>query len=220
MNNLITVILILFPAFLFGLMGKTVEMSLIIVASSICGAYLNIDKIHRFKGAGFEAEMKKNLNDTRATLNETQATLKNLKEMALPLIISSMNSITYLIRWGGLTMNKIHQIKNKLEEISKEFEIKDDSLNEIFEDFERLNTWDILRMFLHELSKRKTHQINNNYLDESRIATTNYYTKEEILKIINISEIDLTERELELLKAYVIYKEEKKLPIDFSDTEK
>jgi hypothetical protein len=146
--------------------------------------------------------------------------LKNLNEMALPLIISSMNSITYLIRWGGLTMNKIHQIKNKLEEISKEFEIKDDSLNGIFEDFERLNTWDILKMFFRELSKRKTHQSINNYVDEGRIATTDYYTKDEILKIINLSEIELTEKEKELLKAYVIYKEEKKLPIDFIDTEK
>jgi len=48
---------------LFGFLGKPTEMGLAILAGSLGLAFLNIDKIKRFKGAGFEAEMKeKQLN--------------------------------------------------------------------------------------------------------------------------------------------------------------
>jgi hypothetical protein len=41
----------------YGFMGMTAEMGLAIIAGSIGLAFTNIDKISRFKGAGFEAEM-------------------------------------------------------------------------------------------------------------------------------------------------------------------
>ncbi|WP_139211276.1 hypothetical protein [Azotobacter beijerinckii] len=41
----------------FGMLGKPAEMGLCIVAASIALAFSNIEKIKRFKGAGFEAEM-------------------------------------------------------------------------------------------------------------------------------------------------------------------
>ena len=44
-----------------GLMGLPVEMGLSIVAGSIALAFLNIDKISKFKGAGFEAEMREQI---------------------------------------------------------------------------------------------------------------------------------------------------------------
>lgn len=40
-----------------GFMGMVAEMGLSIVAGSIGLAFINIDKIAKFKGAGFEAEM-------------------------------------------------------------------------------------------------------------------------------------------------------------------
>jgi hypothetical protein len=43
----------------YGFMGMTVEMGLAILAGSIGLAFSNIDKIAKFKGAGFEAEMCK-----------------------------------------------------------------------------------------------------------------------------------------------------------------
>ncbi|WP_332778327.1 hypothetical protein [Polaromonas sp.] len=41
----------------FGLLGKPTEMSLCILAAAIGLAFSNIEKLKRFKGAGFEAEM-------------------------------------------------------------------------------------------------------------------------------------------------------------------
>lgn len=43
---------------IYGFMSLSAEMSLAIVAGSIGLAFSNIDKIAKFKGAGFEAEMK------------------------------------------------------------------------------------------------------------------------------------------------------------------
>ncbi|WP_284455227.1 hypothetical protein [Alloalcanivorax xenomutans] len=45
----------------YGFMGMTAEMGLAILAGSIGLAFSNIDKIARFKGAGFEAEMCKKI---------------------------------------------------------------------------------------------------------------------------------------------------------------
>ena len=50
-------LLLLVGTFIFGLLGKTGEMGLCILAASIALAFSNIEKIKRFKGAGFEAEM-------------------------------------------------------------------------------------------------------------------------------------------------------------------
>jgi len=46
---------------LLGFLGKPTEMGLAIIAGSIGLAFSNIDKIARFKGAGFEAEMREKI---------------------------------------------------------------------------------------------------------------------------------------------------------------
>jgi len=49
---------ILGGSFYFGYVERPVEMGLAIVAGSIALAFSYIDKIQKFKGAGFEAEMR------------------------------------------------------------------------------------------------------------------------------------------------------------------
>lgn len=46
---------------IFGFLSMPTEMGLTIVAGSLGLAFLNIDKIKRFKGAGFEAEMQEKI---------------------------------------------------------------------------------------------------------------------------------------------------------------
>lgn len=50
-------ILLLAGPITFGVLDKPTEMGLCILAAAIALAFSNIDKIKRFKGAGFEAEM-------------------------------------------------------------------------------------------------------------------------------------------------------------------
>jgi len=45
----------------FGVMQQPAEMTLVIVAASISLAFLNLEKFERFSGAGFVAELRKNM---------------------------------------------------------------------------------------------------------------------------------------------------------------
>jgi hypothetical protein len=61
MNNIAQIsayVLLIVGSFVFGLLGKPTEMGLCTLAGAIALAFTNIDKIKRFKGAGFEAEMQ------------------------------------------------------------------------------------------------------------------------------------------------------------------
>ena len=51
-------VLLIVGNFVFGWLGKPTEMGLCTLAGAIALAFANIDKLKRFKGAGFEAEMK------------------------------------------------------------------------------------------------------------------------------------------------------------------
>lgn len=75
MPTIIGSIVTVFLAVMFGLLGKPAEMGLIIVAGAIVLAFFNIDKIQKFKGAGFEAEMKR-------AVDEANATIEQLREVA------------------------------------------------------------------------------------------------------------------------------------------
>lgn len=57
-------------AVMFGLLGKPTEMGLIIAAGAIAISFLNIDRIQRFKGAGFEAEMRQAVENVHATVDQ------------------------------------------------------------------------------------------------------------------------------------------------------
>lgn len=78
---------------MFGLMGKPAEMGLIIVAGAIGLAFLNTDKIQRFKGAGFEAEMKKAVEDANATIEQ----LRNVATTSAKATLTSLMADNFLM---------------------------------------------------------------------------------------------------------------------------
>jgi len=60
---LLTAYIVLFGfSLIFGFLNRPGEMGLAILAGSLGLAFLNIDKIKRFKGAGFEAEMQEKID--------------------------------------------------------------------------------------------------------------------------------------------------------------
>jgi len=59
--NLIAFTVLFGVSLVFGLLGKATEMGLAILAGVLGLAFLNLDKLKRFKGAGFEAEMKEKI---------------------------------------------------------------------------------------------------------------------------------------------------------------
>lgn len=94
-------------AVMFGVMGQPSEMGIIVVAGAIGLAFLNIDKIQRFKGAGFEAEMKR-------AVEEANATIEQLREVAAT---SSEAILTDLMAGNfmdGTTLEKRLELHDRL----------------------------------------------------------------------------------------------------------
>jgi hypothetical protein len=98
-------------AMILGLLGKPTEMCIFVVADGIGLAFANIDKIQRFKGAGFEAEMRK-------AVEEAYATTESLKAIAKPLILSTLSNLIYAGRWGGMNSDKKHAIKKEMDQLA------------------------------------------------------------------------------------------------------
>ena len=54
----VSAVVLLVVSSILAFLGKPTEMALVILAGSLGMAFSNIDKISKFKGAGFEAEMR------------------------------------------------------------------------------------------------------------------------------------------------------------------
>jgi hypothetical protein len=81
--TVIASILMFGAAVMFGLLGKPTEMGLIIAAGAVAISFLNIDRIQRFKGAGFEAEMKQAVEHVHATVDQLRLLAAAVAESTL-----------------------------------------------------------------------------------------------------------------------------------------
>jgi hypothetical protein len=84
MNMLLIAVVVIVPGFILGLLGKPTEMGFAIAAGGIAAAFINLDKIQRFKGAGFEAEMKKAVEEVYATTENVRQIIKIRSNTVFP----------------------------------------------------------------------------------------------------------------------------------------
>lgn len=109
MNTLrisLIVALIVLPT-LFGFLKMPTEMGLAIGAIGISLFFANLEKFVRFKGAGFEAEL-------RTAVDKTYAALEELKELALCLTGPIVDELAI----SGRMLEYIH-LKHKLERVQE-----------------------------------------------------------------------------------------------------
>lgn len=91
----------------FGYVGKPTEMALVIVASALALSFLNMDKIQRFKGAGFEAEMRLKLETIVEAQTEPAPRDRAPEKSELDLddrtikVLRALASPTYTWRYAG-----------------------------------------------------------------------------------------------------------------------
>ncbi len=112
----------------FGIRAQPVEMGLVIVTAAIALAFLNIDKIQKFKGAGFEAEMRAQVAaiveaqaepDPEETATSARVELKVDDESLR--VMKGLASERYTWRYPGslsqelgLPRNKVYSILDRL----------------------------------------------------------------------------------------------------------
>ena len=106
--SIISIVVLLVVSTILGFMDKSVEMGLAIVAGAIGLAFSNIDKISRFEGAGFKAEMWKKMEaviEKETEQEQDMATIETLntdKENELDTsenkVLEALNSQKYTWR--------------------------------------------------------------------------------------------------------------------------
>ena len=143
---IVSLIFTLIGVFVFGILRQPTEMGIMIVAGAIGMAFSNIDKIQRFKGAGFEAEMKQ-------AVEKAYATTESLKELASTLASYGIFSLAYDDRWTGMNKNTKHVLKEKIDQVCRELNIDDQITKEANDIFFWMFALDHLKRILHHASQ-------------------------------------------------------------------
>lgn len=198
-NKLICMGIIMLPTIYFGIYGKTVEMGLAIVASSITCSFINLDKIAKFKGAGFEAEM-------REAVNEAYTTIDMLKKTSIPLVITSLHAITWGDRYGsGLKSETKHKLKDQITEVIETLRIKSEDADQLLLDFTRLTTCDLWNDFIKSFNKDTLGKNNSELSKLCDCSIGKFPKKEEIDKFFGGNQLILTPENEEKLQNYLYY---------------
>lgn len=104
-------IVLLVISTIFGYLSLSTEMGLAILAGSIGLAFANIDKISKFKGAGFEAEM--NMVHTMLE-NQTEPTLEQKEQAKAQVKLShDENCILICLQKADYTWRYTNTISNE-----------------------------------------------------------------------------------------------------------
>ncbi|MEK4973245.1 hypothetical protein NSQ89_12855 [Niallia sp. FSL R7-0648] len=90
---IISILLILLPTLVFGIMGKVAEMSVILIAGIACAGVINMDKFSNFSIGtnGLEAQLKQ----AEEIISEAAVTIEDLKSFIEPLLNANINLIIY-----------------------------------------------------------------------------------------------------------------------------
>lgn len=122
--------------FFFGITQRPTEMGLVLLSGVLCMAFANIDKIAKFKGAGFEAEMKNAIDKAYATIEEVRQI--GCKSAAAVLEITAAFG-----RWGGGTTTlRRFQIRDNLVTSLKGLGVDDEDIKEAQKGFDRWLVFD------------------------------------------------------------------------------
>lgn len=189
----------------FGYSGKTTEMGLSIVAGAIALAFLNIDKISKFKGVGFEAEMKQ-------AVNEAYATTKTVRELAKAMSIFSINNLAIGGRFGGTRIIEKHKIKGRIDSVCKELNIQDIELEKASELFYKLHTIDHFRTIHKKVrsqvskDKEKEKQLDSFFQFSLETELPSLYELKKLFKTLKIDLSPEIDEAIENLSYYLEFK--------------
>lgn len=202
----LTFLVIVVPGIVFGMNGKTVEMGLAIVLGALAGAFLNIDKFAKFKGAGFEAEL-------RVAVEQAYATIENMKEVAKPLIITSLSNMTFANQIGGASLSEKYKYKSELVKLAHSLKIVDGEIKDEIELFDHHHTMDLYELiikqarFLNQYDQMvgKDEKLSRVLGDMGNRDSRIYPTESQIREVFMIVEIEIDENFEALIQDYLYY---------------
>jgi len=160
-------------AMYLGVMGKPTEMGLIIAACSISIAFLNLDRIQKFKGAGFEAEM-------RQAVEEAHATVEQLRTLAATSTESTLTTLMSGNFFDGTTLDHRLSMHDKLVECLQHLGVSQKQIGEARHMWNKGVGVIYHRAISHALADRKEKNIVNPDATPERIAAAKEF--QELLK--------------------------------------
>lgn len=194
----LSLLLILGPSLYFGFLGKPAEMGVALAAGALSAAFLNLDKLQKFKGAGIEIELKQ-------AVKEAQATLENLKDFTDPLYISTIKIMSEGMTWNGIPKDTQHEIIRKVEKIANTNNVSDDVTRAI-RDFYNFNLRQLFNSLISNVEgyykSDVTKQLSLLMDEEKSIFPSEKQVKQVLSELPHLTP-DLEE----LLKDYAYYKE-------------
>ncbi|WP_052675912.1 hypothetical protein [Paenibacillus sp. IHBB 10380] len=196
--TILSVLLILGPSLFFGFIGKPAEMGVALAAGALAAAFLNLDKLQKFKGAGIEFELKQ-------AVKEAQATIENLKEFTDPLFVSSIKIMSVGMTWDGIPENIQHDIVRKIEKITDGNNVSVDVTNAIkdFYDYNFIQLFNRLISGIEGYYKPEVSKQLSLLMDAEKSIFPSGKQVDQVL-----SELPHITPELEdLIKDYAFYKE-------------
>lgn len=120
-------------------------MGVSVVAGAIAATFINLDKVSRFKGAGFEAEMRKAVEDVYATI-------ETIEELSKPLVYSIYSLLIGEGFFGGLGADKKYEVSQKLDDIIASFDLEDKEIKQIHNMFNKTIVKEYFDEFVGSLS--------------------------------------------------------------------
>jgi len=152
--NIVGFLFMIVSVFLFGLKGMTTEMVIGVAASCVFLAFANLDKFVKFKGAGFEAELK-------SAVSEANATIKELKELASPLIRTNFEILARANRMQGSNFDKDHELFDLLINLQARFKLNTSEIELSKKHYIVIHAWDMVREIqsdIKSVESRENHE--------------------------------------------------------------
>lgn len=171
---------IIIPTMVFGFRGEPTEMGIALVMGALSAAFLNLDSFESFKGAGFEARLKK----ANEAVEKALVTIEKLNKVIEPLLVNTVVIMTNMGKFngGGSTKEKIDictNCKNISDELGIESTRLKKQINKSYLEF----GWDLYNNIYQTLKQTytyKTMKIADNYNKDSNFPKIQLKDYEEL----------------------------------------
>ena len=201
---IISVVLVLAPAVVFGLLGKPIEMGVSILAGGVASLFVNLDRFERIKASptGFEGDLKKVIEDAYATV-------ESVKKIARTLLLSALYNLNHANRLVGRDDTDKHRMRDELDQLGRDLNLATDlDIRAAHETFYRLHTWDRFSSFYQSFADNRI--IYNELAKLADRSSTNYPDEAAINRACRyLGEHPLREEQLVLKEDYLRYLRER-----------
>lgn len=178
--KIISVLIIIIPVLVFGVLNRPVLMGVYLLAGFTCAVILNFDRFESFKAGALEGKL-------RQVISEANATIEQLKQINEPQIQYILSHIINFNKKNGVNAKDKEAILLNLESNARTFEINDSKTIALFKEAK----YEIARNYLVEIYDECKHVLGSETLGSWKfdlllaIRDKKIPNKEEIRKIFN-----------------------------------